>query len=110
MDVIKNMENPTAMAIWLAILWYRYTALTPEVREQLETTTNEIAQSRKADFDLCLSMVDSEFGRARGALMWLEKAARASSGDGIGSTTVALRAKVDNLRQAGISLTAFKFG
>ena len=110
MDVIEGVENPTAMPIWLAILWYRYRALTPQVRAQLETVTNEIAQSGGAYFDLCLSVVDSELGRARGALARLEKAARALSGDGIGSTTVALRAKVDNLRQAKISLTAFKLG
>jgi len=110
MDVVINAENSTAMAVWLAILWYRYRALTPQVREQLETVTNEIAQSREVDFELCLSVVDSELGRARGALARLETAARALPGGGIGSTTATLRAKVDNLRQAKTSLIAFKLG
>ena len=96
MDVIRNVEHPAAMATWLAILWYKYKELTPQVRERLETVTNEIAQGRRADFDLCLSVVDSELARVTGAL------------SGLGSIGVAPGTKVDDVQQAKFSMIAFK--
>jgi hypothetical protein len=47
MEAIKGTENLTAMTLWPAILWLKYKELIPEVREQLETATKEIAQGRR---------------------------------------------------------------
>jgi len=61
MDVIRNVENPAAMALWLVILWLKYKELIPQVQEQLETATKEVAQSRrKTDLDMYLSVMGSE--------------------------------------------------
>ena len=99
-NAISELENPVAMVLWLAILWSKYKELIPEVRLQLETVTTDVAQSsRKADLDVYLSTMDSELGKAEESLtkytVW-----------SIDPTAVALRTRIDNLRQARASLLA----
>ena len=56
MSAISGARKSAAMALWLAVLWPKYKELIPEVREQLETFTKEVAQgSRRTDLDRYLS-------------------------------------------------------
>jgi len=103
-EAIKNVDNPAAMVLWLAILWLKYKELIPEVREQLETVTKEVAQGRRrTDLDMYLSVMDSELRKAEDALTqyntWSTDPA-----------AIALRTKIDNLQQARASLVALKRG
>ena len=104
MDVVRNVADPAAMVLWVAILWLKYKELIPQVREQLETVTKEFAQGRRrTDLDMYLSVMDSELRKAEDALTqyntWsTDKAA------------IALRTKIDNLQQARVSLVAIKRG
>jgi len=104
MEAIKNVDNPAAMVLWLAILWLKHKELIPEVREQLETVTKEVAQGRRrTDLDMYLSVMDSELRKAEDALTqyntWSTDPA-----------AIALRTKIDNLQQARASLVALKRG
>ena len=104
MEAIKHTENPTAMVLWPTILWLKYKELIPEVREQLETVTKEVAQGRRrADLDMYMSVMDSELRKAEDALTlyntWSTDPA-----------AIALRTKIDNLQQARDSLVAIKRG
>jgi len=104
MEAIKDVGNPAAMVLWLAILWLKYKELIPEVREQLETVTKEVAQGRRrTDLDMYLSVMDSESRKAEDALTQYD----ALSTDPV---AIALRTKIDNLQQARASLVAFKRG
>jgi len=100
MGAIKNVANPAALGLWLEILWSRYGELVPQVRNQLETVTREISQGRRRlDLDRCLKALDAE----------LEKAENALTQYGTWSTdptALALRTKMDNLRQTRDSLLA----
>ena len=70
MEVIKTIENLAAMVLWLAILWLKYKGLIPQVQEQLETVTREVAQGRRrTDLDMYLSVMDLELRKAEDALM-----------------------------------------
>ena len=104
MSAISEVRNPAAMALWLAILWSKYKELIPEVREQLETFTEEVAQgSGRTDLDRYLSWMDLELRKAEDSLMrhnaWSTDAA-----------AVALRKKIDNLQQARVALLDIKHG
>lgn len=102
-DAVLKAENSVAVVLWLAVLWLKYKELIPEVQEQLETVTKEIAESRGADLDMYLSLMDYE----------LKKAGDAEGSYWPGSVdpvAVALRTKIYNLRQARVSLVAFKSG
>jgi hypothetical protein len=103
-SAISEVGNPAAMVLWLAILWLKYKELIPEVRQQLETVTKDVAQgSRRADLDMYLSVMDSELGKAGDSLTqhtaWSTDPA-----------AVALRTKIDNLQQARTALLALKRG
>ena len=103
-DAISRVENPAAIVLWLAILWLRYTELMPEVRDQLETVTREVAQSRRrTDLDMYLSVMDGELRKAEDGLAhyttWSTDPA-----------AVALRTKIDNLQQARVSLVSLRRG
>lgn len=88
---IKDTEDPALMTLWLKILWLKYTELIPQVREQLETTSREVAHDkRKADLDVCLSVINVELRKVR---------SRTASPD-------IIRAKLRDLTQAKDSLTA----
>jgi hypothetical protein len=90
-DTISNVGNPAAMKHWLTILWSEYKGLNTQVRDELETVTKEIAQGRRrGDLDACLSVIDSELGKAE-----LASAA---------PLAIFLREKVKNLREAKASL------
>ena len=103
-SAISKVENPTAMVLWLAILWLKYKELIPEVREQLESATKEVVQdNRRADLDMCLSVMESELQRARDAL------AKHTSWS-TDPEAVALRIKIDNLQQAKTALLGLKGG
>ena len=102
MEAIKSMENPVAMTFWMAILWLRYKDLIPRVREQLETSTKEVAQgTRRSDLEMYLSAMDSELMKAENALTQFD----AWSTD---PAPIALRTKIDNLQQARVSLVALR--
>jgi len=59
MDAIGSVDDPAAVVLWPAILWFE--ELIPQVQEQLETVTKEVAQGRrKTDLDVHLSVMDSE--------------------------------------------------
>jgi len=103
-DTIVKMENPAAMILWLAILWLKYKELTPQVLEQLETITKEVAQGeRKTDLDVYLSVMDSYLRQAEDALMQYDMWSTDPA-------AIALRTKIDNLQQARTSLVALKEG
>ena len=73
MDIIRNMGNPATVVLWLAILWLKYKELVPQVREQLEMVTKEVAKGRsKMDLDMCLSTIDSELEKAKDTLTWYD--------------------------------------
>ena len=104
MDGIRSVECPTAMVLWLAILWLKYKELIPQVQEQLRTVTKEVAQGRRrTDLDKYLSVMDSEVRKAEDALMqyatWSPDPAAA-----------ALRTKIDNIQQARVTLVGLKRG
>jgi len=104
MDAIANVENPAALVLWLAILWLKYKELIPQVQEQLETATREVAQGRrKTDLDMYLSLMDSELRKAQDALtqydLWSTDPA-----------ALALRTKIENLQQAKAALVALRGG
>jgi len=104
MDAVRNVEDLAAMVLWLAILWLKYKELIPQVQEQLETITKEVAQGRRRmDLDMYLSVMDSELRKAEDALTqyntWSTDRA-----------ALALRTKIDNLQQARVSLVALKRG
>ena len=99
-DTVRNVENPVALGLWLEILWSRYGELLPEVRDRLETVTKEVARGgRRIDLERCQKALESEFGKAEGALIQF------STWD-TGPTSVALRKKIENLQQARTSLLA----
>ena len=102
MDVIRGVENPAAMVLWVMILWLNYKELVPQVRERLETITKEVAQGkRKTDLDMYLSVMDSELRKAEDAL----KQYNTWSTD---PTATDLRTKIDNLQHARAALVALK--
>ena len=102
METIKNVENPAAMTLWMAILWLRYKDLIPRVREQLETSTKEVAQgTRSSDLEVCLSAMDSEVMKAENALTQFNTWSTDPA-------PIALRTKIDNLQQARVSLVALR--
>ena len=104
MNVIRNVENPDVLVIWLKILWLKYKELIPRVREQLETVTKEVAQGRRRmDLDMYLSVMDSELRKAEEALTQYDTWSTDPA-------AVALRSKIDNLQQARLALTALKRG
>ena len=101
---ISQVENQVAMVLWLAILWLKYKELIPEVREQLETVTKEVALSdRRPDLDMYLSVMDSESRKAEDALTQLGEWSTDPA-------AVALRAKINNLLQARDALLTLKRG
>ena len=102
MDVIANVEDPAATVLWLAILWLKYNELIPEVREQLEAATRAVAQgTRKTDLDMYLSIIDAEAAKAEEAL----KAHNTWSTD---AAAIALRKKIDNIKQSKEMLSSVK--
>lgn len=65
MDAIRDVDEPSAMVLWLAMLWLKYTELIPVVREQLEAATREVVRgSRKTDLDMYVSLMESESRKA----------------------------------------------
>ena len=101
-EAISGVGNPVAILLWLAILWLKYKELSDEVREQLETATKEVAQSRRrADLDMYLSVMDTELGKA-------EDARTQHNAWSVDPAAIALRTKIDNLQQARDALLALR--
>ena len=103
-DAIRNVDNPDASLLWLAILWLKYGELIPRVQEQLVGITKEVAQGeRSEDLDTYLLTIDSELREA---------------GDGLTRYTtwstdpaaIALRTKIENLQLAESTLISLKSG
>ncbi|KAF9643955.1 hypothetical protein BDM02DRAFT_3175321 [Thelephora ganbajun] len=104
MNAIANVPNPVATVHWLAILWLKYKELIPQVREQMETVTKEIARSgRRRNLDSYLSLMDSELEKAEDALTQYNTW---STDPG----AVALRTKIENLQQARVALVTLRRG
>jgi hypothetical protein len=102
MDVIRDVKNPCAMQLWLSVLWVKYTELIPQVQEQLETATKEIAQdNRGSDLEVSISIIISQLERTRDALTQYPE----WSTD---PTAIALQEKMDNLIHARVSLLTLK--
>ena len=104
MDEIRDVADPTAMALWMRILWLKYKELTPAVQRQLERVTKDVAQGRRrAELDAHQAAIDSELTTAENALTqyttW--------SADPV---AVALRTKIENLQHAKHALVALKRG
>ena len=102
-EAISEVENPAAMVLRLTIPWLKYNELIPEVREQLEAATKEVAQRKRADLDMYMSVMDSELGKAEGALAQHDAWS-------VDPAAVALREKINNLQQAKAALLALKRG
>jgi len=101
-DAIKGVANPAAIVLWLAILWLKYKELIPQVQEQLEAVTKEVAQGRRStDLDMYLALMDSELKKAEEALGKFNKWS-------VDPAAVAIRTKIDNLQHAKTSLAALK--
>ena len=98
-DAIAEVGGPGAVVAWLKILWLKYGDLIPEVRERLATATKRIAQNGGVGLDEHLSVVDSELKNARDALAQHDT-------DSVVPAALALRMKIDSLRQAGAALLA----
>jgi len=109
LNVIKAVDNPTAIMRWAVTLWLKYAELTTDVRAQLETVTKEIAQNeRKQQFgapqsrmDKYLSTVDSELERAEEALKLLPTSS-------VDPAVIALGNKVRSLQRAAKALNAIR--
>ena len=102
MDAIREVDQPSAIVLWLALLWVKYTELVPVVREQLEAASKEVAQgSRKSDLDMYLAVMDSELKKAGEKL----KEHNSWSTD---HAAIELRKKIDCLRQSKEILSAIK--
>jgi len=68
-DAIANAANPAAMNLWLAIVWLKYRGLVPQVQEQSDAVTEEVAQGRgRANTDTHLSEMDSKLRKTENAL------------------------------------------
>lgn len=103
-DAVVGVEDPAAMVYWFAILWSKYEELVPEVRERLERLTKEVGQGeRKKDLDMCLSVVESALTKAEDALTRCNVRPTDPAG-------IALKAKIENLRQTKDSLVTLKSG
>jgi len=103
MEVIKNVDNPAATFLCLAILWLKYKELIPEVWEQLETVTKVAQGRRRTDLDMYLSVMNLKLGKTEGALTQYNT----RSTDPV---AIALRTKINNLQQARASLVTLKRG
>ena len=102
MDAIRDVDNPVAMVLWLALLWLKYTELIPEVREQLESATKEVVRGRrKSDLDMYLAVMDSERKKAE------EKLGKYNTWS-TDPEAIGLRTKIDNLKQSKEALSAIK--
>ena len=97
-DTIKGMGNAENMTRWLKILWLRYGELIKPVKDRLEATTKEFAQSRRrTDVDECMLALKEE----------LKKADWALSHD---PNATALKERVGKLQQAHTHLAALARG
>ena len=102
MAATREVDNPAASVLWLAILWLKYTELVPAVKEQLEAATKELVRSsNKADMDLYIALVGAELKKAEEKLtkynVWSTDPA-----------AIELRNKMDCLKQANEMLSSIK--
>jgi hypothetical protein len=97
-DAIGNIEGSVALANWLVILWSKYKDLIPEVRQQLQAITSEIARDRRRSYlEKCLLGMESELEKAEVVLTKYKTFSQEPD-------AVALRKKVGNLKEAKASL------
>lgn len=100
--MIKNLENPAVIILWLMILWHKQKTLTPQIQEQLEWGIQEVIQgNRREDHNRCLAMMDSELEKAESTLALTQHGAQ-STNTGI----IALRMKIGSFRKARVLLVA----
>ena len=95
---ISEAGDRNATVLWSTILWLKYNELTPEVQKQLEDLTKAAPRS---DIEWYLRVMDSEWNDAEDTLTkyttWSTE-----------PEAVALRAKIENLREAKEFLVALK--
>ena len=104
MDEIRDVADPTAMALWMRILWLKYKELTPAVQRQLERVTKDVAQGRRrAELDAHRAAIDSELTKAEDALTQYTTWS-------VDPVAVALKIKIKNLQHAKHALVALKRG
>jgi hypothetical protein len=102
MGVIRGVKNPCAMQLWLSVLWVKYTELIPQVQEQLETATKEIAQdSTRSDLEVSISIIISQLDRTKDGLTQYPEWSTDPA-------AIALQEKMDNLIHARVSLLTLK--
>ena len=101
---IRDVGDPAASFLWLGVLWLKYQELIPEVREQLEAITKDVAQGRRrSDLDRYLTTIESELRRAEEALTQYDT--WSTDPDAIN-----LRTEMENLQEAKSTLIALKRG
>ena len=97
-SAISRVGDRGAVVLWSAILWLKYDELTAKVRGQLEEIT-KVAQ--RTEVEMYVRVIDSEWNDAEDALTkyttWATDA-----------EAVALRAKIENLKEARARLVALK--
>ena len=112
MKVIMDLGNPDIVALWFAILGYKYKELVPGVQEQLGAGVVAVAQGGGADLDICLSVIDSELERANGGLdrERLYRGAVSRSAEPESAKKHGFREEVEQLQRAKSTLVALKRG
>jgi hypothetical protein len=100
MYAVPEAGNPAAIIIWLKVLWSHYGKLTLEVRKQLELRTKEVVQGGvEVGLDMYILVVEEGLKKAEDSLQeyttW-----------SIDPAAIALRKKVEELREANASLIA----
>ena len=104
MEAIKNISNLAMMVLCLAIVWLKYKELIPQVQEQLEMVTKEVAQGRRRlDLDMYLLVMDQELRKAEDVLAQYNT----WSTDPVAIT---LQTKINNLQQARVSSVSLNRG
>ena len=87
---------------------YKYTQLIPQVKEQLEVVTDEVAEAGATVFDMGLSVIDSQLERAEDELVQEQRILGAFSMAQTYPRNTSLRKKVNDLQQAKDALVTAK--
>lgn len=111
MDKIRSVENPRAVVLWVEILWLKYAELIPEVQEQLEMVTEEIAQSeRELGLGTSQSFIEQYLSSVRLELSKVEGALECYTMQSTEPIAITLRKKAGSLQLAIRVLGTFRLG
>jgi hypothetical protein len=110
-DEVRKVDNPRAMVLWAEILWFKCGELVPEVWEQLEAVTKEIARNERGTY---LGASQSHMGKylsnTNSELRKAEDELRLHALQPADPVAIALRKRVGVLQQAWNVLDAIKLG